>query len=149
MNCPGCKRELPDVATACRCGWVISGNKSRPRGYRQCEWKADGKCCLYPGSFSPNTHEGGPWYCALHDGCDSASYGASVVDASQDYHHPTEDEIMAAHNARAAASLKAQGLDRQPGETIAQWMKRTSEWMRGKGPKTFNDAAPPAEEDAA
>lgn len=27
MNCPDCRRVLPDVATACRCGWIAVPNR--------------------------------------------------------------------------------------------------------------------------
>lgn len=144
-SCPKCHVSIAADATSCDCGWVKArppeSPNARPLGYRQCEWTSDHQRCRYPGSMSSNTHEGGPWYCSLHFACESAAYGASIVEASRDYQHPTPAELDAAHRAEVSARLKARGLDRQPNETVKQWMKRTSEWMRGKGTKTFKDAA--------
>lgn len=113
-----------------------------PHGYKQCEWRADGVQCRYPGTISTNTKEGGPWYCGLHFQCDSAAYGASVVEASKDYQHPTAEQIEAEHMREVRASLDAQGLARLPGESALAWRKRTSEWMRGKATaKRFDEAA--------
>jgi hypothetical protein len=115
---------------------------SDSRGYRECEWKSDGRQCRYPATMSTNTHEGGPWYCCHHFGCDSAAFGAQVVDASRDYRHPTPEEIEAERMIEVRASLKAKGLDRQPNEDVRIWRARTSAWMRGKdGMKRFEDAA--------
>lgn len=110
-------------------------------GYRQCEWISDNRRCLYPGSISTNTHEGGPWYCGLHFQCDSASFGATVVDASRDYRHPTPEEMEAEHLERAKASLKARGLDRRPDETVRQWVHRTARTIGEPKFKKFEDAA--------
>jgi broad specificity phosphatase PhoE len=30
MKCPDCRREIPDVATACRCGWIAKPAHSAP-----------------------------------------------------------------------------------------------------------------------
>ena len=35
MKCPDCEKELIDVATSCRCGWVKGGNAFRP--HVQCD----------------------------------------------------------------------------------------------------------------
>jgi hypothetical protein len=115
---------------------------SSGQSYRACEWLSDGRNCRYPATMSTNTHEGGPWYCCLHFQCDSAAYGAQVVDASRSYVHPTPEEIEAERMVEIRANLKALGLERKPGEDARAWRARTMEWMRGRGGfKRFEDAA--------
>ncbi|MDE2022070.1 MAG: hypothetical protein KGI71_04165 [Patescibacteria group bacterium] len=38
-----------------------------------------GDRCRYPGSISPGTTGGGPWYCREHFGCSDMGAGAAVV----------------------------------------------------------------------
>lgn len=125
MNCPECKKNLPDVATACRCGWTKSSSpQSMTLGYQQCEWQAWGEQCRFPGSMTTNTHEGGPYFCRAHFACDDPAFGAQVVEQSRDYKHPTEQEINAAHVKRAKEALKLIGLDRRADESFEAWRKR-------------------------
>jgi hypothetical protein len=136
MKCPECSKQLPDIAIACRCGWTKPGSNyvgaSFPLGYQQCEWESSGERCTYPGSISTNTKEGGPYYCRLHFGCRDGAYGAQIVEASRDYRHPTEAEILAEHTQRAHKSLKELGLERREGETVSAWIKRTAGYVKAK-----------------
>lgn len=142
MKCPKCRHYIEDGSEShAVCGWNVQQRAPEKVSYRTCEWSSDSRQCRYPGSISPNTRDGGPWYCALHYACDSAAYGAEVVRASMDYRHPTIEELQAERTVAALESLKAKGLDRQPSESSKDWMKRTSLWMRGKGPKRMDEAA--------
>jgi hypothetical protein len=103
-----------------------------PLGYQQCEWMAGEVRCRYPGSISTNTHEGGPYYCRLHFGCDDGSWGATVVEASKDYTHPTQAEINAEHVKRAKSFMAQHGLARHPDESLPMWTRRVMVWIKAK-----------------
>jgi hypothetical protein len=107
-------------------------SSSTPLGYQQCEWMAGDERCRYPGTMSTNTHEGGPYYCRLHFGCDDGMWGATVVTASRDYVHPTPADINAAHAARANAYAAEQGLNRHPDESRQMWIRRVMVWVKSK-----------------
>jgi len=115
---------------------------SQPLGYQQCEWVA-GEQCRYPGSISTNTHEGGPYFCRLHFGCDDGHWGATVVEASKDYLHPTDAELRAEHTKRANAYAAEQGLERHADESRQMWVRRVMVWVkaRQKGIGKMDEAA--------
>lgn len=124
MQCPKCSGEIGN-STYCGCGWR-KGEKKEPDpnfalGYQRCEWVSDGLRCKYPASLTHSTHGSGPWYCRLHFECGSASYGASVVQASRDYRHPTREELDAEHQAQAEAKCEALGLHTV--EQRRRWVK--------------------------
>jgi hypothetical protein len=50
-------------------------------------------------------------------------------------------EREAEHMARVREFLSANDLERRPGESVDAWRKRTLEWMKDKGIKTFGKAA--------
>lgn len=140
MKCPKCRRYIEDGSESHMvCGWNVSQREPEKLSYRPCEWLSDGRQCMYPGTMSTNTHEGGPWYCHHHFACDSAAFGSAVVEASRDYRHPTPEEIEAERMVEVRENLKARGLDRKPGESVPDWRKRTSLDIRVT--KRFQDAA--------
>lgn len=63
-------------------------------GYPQCAWEADGRRCRYPGTLSHVTLASAdtPFYCGAHFDCSSPAFGAQVVEASENYQHPTREE---------------------------------------------------------
>lgn len=150
-ECVKCGEELFDPWTCNACGWKArrskgaggrSASETFPLGYQQCEWISNRERCSYPGSLSLNTHEGGPYYCRLHFGCDDPVFGAQIVEASRDYVRPAESEALAAHNARARELMVAQGLAQRAGESAAAWRRRMIFWMKERTKfRTFEDAA--------
>lgn len=101
MKCPDCDKTLREGAASCRCGWREKGKSvDHPLGYSQCEWRANGERCRFPGTISSNTNGHGPWYCAGHDGCRDPLMGAAIVDRSLGYRPPTVAELDAAHLAK-------------------------------------------------
>ena len=90
---------------------ALSFRASNPAGYQQCDWDSAGRRCRYPGSISTNTGAGGPYFCRLHFGCADPIFGAQIVEASQDYQHPTEAERMAERQKEADAFCKKMGLE--------------------------------------
>jgi hypothetical protein len=124
-SCPECDRPLHPAATDCRCGWKKPNYRvSAPNGYQQCEWIAANEQCRYPGSITTNTHEGGPYFCRLHFGCDDGHWGAQIVEASRDYKHLSLAELIQEQTERAKENLRAKGLARRPDETPGAWRKR-------------------------
>lgn len=119
------RRRDPEIDKA------LGSTAAWPLGYQQCEWES-GERCKYPGSMSTNTHAGGPYYCRLHFGCESAQLGAIIVEASRDYHHPTPEDIARTHAEGVRARLGPLGLLRQPDETVIAYRARTLEWMKSK-----------------
>lgn len=91
-------------------------------GYIQCEWTDGSSRCRYPGSLCSNTGPGGPWYCSPHFDCRDPLMGATIVQASMDYRHPTPEERRVEHHEKAEAYALALGL-KTPAERRA-WIKR-------------------------
>jgi hypothetical protein len=120
-------RKKSELVTA-----LEQSSNPHPLGYQQCEWLSGDVRCRYPGSISTNTHEGGPYYCRLHFGCDDGHWGATVVEASKDYRHPTQAELNAAHLERALDYMTQKGLDRHPDESRQMWVRRVMVWVKSK-----------------
>lgn len=107
-KCANCGERYPSNESRCP---VCSVHGSKPEkgaaavryalGYPQCDWESEGLRCRYPGAISSATNGEGSRYCRLHYGCDSASYGEQVVQASQDYEHMTSAEKLEEANAAA------------------------------------------------
>lgn len=78
-------------------------------GYQQCEWLSNVRC-RYP------------------------VWGATVVEASQDYRHiiPGSPEDLARATRIAQESLEAQGMSRQPNESFEAYRKRSMRYVREK-----------------
>jgi hypothetical protein len=123
MECPKCHIELADSATYCGCGWNLSAARKENRsrsipetapdpvlGYIRCEWRANNTQCRYPGSITSNVGIGGPWYCGAHYRCHDPIMEADIVEASQDYRHPTRAVLEAEHQARCDAKCAALNL---------------------------------------
>ncbi len=134
MKCRTCQAEL--VKGVCpECGEYKKAQDKPagfPLGYQQCEWLSGQDRCRYPGSISTNTHEGGPYYCRLHFGCESGHFGAQIVEASQDYRHPTEDELAAEHTRKARERLGPLGLLKAQEESPEAYRARCMAFMKSK-----------------
>lgn len=133
-DCPKCHSEIGN-STRCGCGWRKQSMRERfmahekanpfPLGYQQCEWDSGGVRCKYPGSLTTNTHEGGPYYCRHHFGCDDPIFAADVVEASQDYRRETDAEVVARMNAEAKKNLAEKyGLVRGESESSKAYIDR-------------------------
>lgn len=141
-SCPACDTPLRRGARSCSCGWMAQGvSKQSPLGYSQCDWEADGLRCRYPGSMSTNLACTGPWYCQPHYSCRDPLFGAQIVQASMDYKHPTEDEIVAETRRRQHAYCASIGMLRKDGESPESYAVRRKNWLRERFTKVFKEAA--------
>lgn len=86
-QCPECGGFLTPNARKCDCGWASkpprTGASTVELDRHRCEWEANGQRCRNPGTSSPNTLGGGPWYCSPHFRCGSGALGEAIVQESQ------------------------------------------------------------------
>jgi len=119
MNCPECDARLGLYAKSCKCGWkspelsagIKSGDIDPAFGYIRCDFDSSSGRCRYPAVLSSGTSGRGPWRCSAHWSVPSPSIGAQIVAASMDYKHPTTEELLAEHQARADKFCAEKGLD--------------------------------------
>lgn len=105
--------------------------------YIRCEWVSDYERCRYPGTLSPNTRGGGPWFCRGHFGCDDPVLGAQIVSQSNNYARPTYQNRISQIAHRAEIRCRELGL-----VTLEQKRKWLLEHLRTeKGMKIAPDFA--------
>lgn len=131
-TCPKCHAVLEGDGLSCaECGWTKRERSdfAQPRAadpHRfDCSYEADGLRCRYPGNSSRRF--GGPWFCRWHVSCVDPGEGARLVHESQAY---IAEDNEAAHNAAVAAGLKKYGMERRPGESVAEHIERMREFCR-------------------
>ena len=117
-KCPSCRGVLEDDGT-CSCGFGMREKVKKTRSSDEvknvrtkCHFNEFGRLCERPGTISPSTHGGGPWYCrkhahvAFHDG--------------EDHPEPPPDrESMEEVDKRVHAIVP-----RLPGESEHDWSMR-------------------------
>ena len=119
MICPSCSEKIGLYAKSCKCGWkapelsagIKSGEIDPNFGYIRCDWDSPSGRCRYPGALSSGTSGRGPWFCSAHWDSPSRQIGAQIVEASLDYRHPTPEQVLAEHQARADKVCADLGLD--------------------------------------
>lgn len=108
------ERHCPECGTHTAKSSTEAAALGYPLGYRQCDWESNHLRCRYPGTISTATNGQGPFYCRYHFGCDSATYGEQVVQASQDYEHMSKAERTAEATAAARANSGGTALRKVP-----------------------------------
>jgi hypothetical protein len=136
-ECPKCGVTLTAQATYCGCGW--RQRKGNPKASSEdsvapipdcCEYTNGFKRCRYPAVFSPSTRGGGPWYCRFHARRVDSTRAAQIVDESQEF--VAEAGVDQQFEREVQQSLKANGLQRRPNESTADWHARMREFCLQK-----------------
>lgn len=102
--------------------------------YKRCAWEANGLRCKYPGTITTSLRpdDSTEWFCHYHANETDGARAQIALDASQDYQHPTTEELLQEANREALDRLEARGLGQRFGESNRDYLARLMEECRAR-----------------